>query len=246
MLIASRLPGKRGPVAIPASPLGGLPILVRPGTTDLTNASDYLELSLFLPPPEAVDGGMSVIVELGSNMGAGLTGLAHRFPDATLVGVEPDPGNAALAARNVSQFGSRAKVVCSAIWDRKADLVVQEAKGEHGFIVRERNDDDPADIEVIPALSIGQVLDAELGPETIVDYMHVTIEGTEPRAFASGDWAERVRSLRVEAHPYYGYPAADCVAQLQNLGFRAWPAPEMPEKWIYAVREPAASDQSSA
>ena len=43
-------------------------------------------------------------------MGAALTALAVRYPGATLLGVEPDPGNAALAARNVAAFGDRCKV----------------------------------------------------------------------------------------------------------------------------------------
>jgi hypothetical protein len=69
------------------------------------------------------------------------------------------------------------------------------------------------------------------------DYMHVSIEGTEPRVLgAGGAWPDRVRSLTVEVHPYFGYLAADCVGQLEALGYRAWPRPDRADKWVYAVR----------
>ena len=73
-----------------------------------------------------------------------------------------------------------------------------------------------------------------------IDYLHVTIEGTEPRVFAAGgDWRSRVRSLRVELHPYFGYGAAECIAQLEALGYRAWlaPAPAPAGKWVFAVKD---------
>lgn len=67
--------------------------------------------------------------------------------------------------------------------------------------------------------------------------MHVTIEGAEPRVFeAGGEWPQRVRSLRVELHPYFGFTADRCTALLERPGYRVWPVPEEPEKWIYAVR----------
>ncbi len=219
--------------------LGGRELYVRPGTSDLRNAGYYYRGDLFLPPPEVAGGDLQRIVELGSNMGAALTALAVRYPNATLVGVEPDPGNAALAARNVAAFGDRCKVVEAGIWDADADLVVDRDTryGEHGFTVRPRNDEDPPGLPGIRALSIDSVLGQHLPGDEQVDYMHMTIEGTEPRVLAGGGgWPGRVRSLRVEAHPELDYPAAACIADLEALGYRAWPDSRLPEKWIYAVR----------
>jgi FkbM family methyltransferase len=219
--------------------LDGRWLWVRPGTSDLRNAGYYYEGGLFLPPPELAGDQLRCIVELGSNMGAALTALAVRYPEATLLGVESDPGNAELAARNVAPFGDRCKVVEAGIWDTEADLVVDRDTryGEHGFTVRPRTEGDPAELAGIRALSVDSVLSEHVPGGEEVDYAHMTIEGTEPRVLAAGgDWPERVRSLRVEAHPEIDYPASACVSDLEALGYRAWPDPELPEKWVFAVR----------
>jgi FkbM family methyltransferase len=229
----------RAPVGVAMKALGGRELYVRPGTSDLRNAAYYYDLELFLPAPELAGEELRCIVELGSNMGAALTALAIRYPTAALLGVEPDPGNAALAARNVAPFGDRSRVVEAGIWDTDADLVVDRDTryGEHGFSVRPRTGSDPAGLAGIRARSIDSVLAEHLPGGEQVDYLHLTIEGTEPRVLAAGGaWPARVRSLRVEAHPELGYPPAACVADLEELGYRAWPDSELPQKWVFAVR----------
>lgn len=96
-------------IKVPMRELEGGSVFVRPGTTDLGNAVSYYHHGVHLPPEEAGD--LKRIVELGTNAGAALTGLAIRHPDAQLLGVEPDPGNFSVAQRNVERFGARCKVV---------------------------------------------------------------------------------------------------------------------------------------
>jgi FkbM family methyltransferase len=225
-------------IGVPMKALAGAKLLVRPGTSDLRNASYYYASSLFLPPPEIADRPLRQIAELGSNMGAALTALAVRYPEARLLGVEPDEGNAALASRNVERFGERCRIVRSGIWDEDTELIVDRdtAYGEHGFTVRPREGGDPPGETRIQALKIDTVLERYM-PDAEIDYMHISIEGTEPRVFrAGGAWPRRVMSLRVEAHPEFGYPAEDCVADLRALGYEAWPDAVLPDKWVYGIR----------
>lgn len=241
VVLAKRLRGGHGPlepIGVPMKALGGAELYVRPGASDLRNASYYYGDRLYLPPAAIAEEPLRQICELGSNMGAALTALAVHYPQARLLGAEPDPGNAALAARNVSRFGDRCRVEQAGIWDDDVELVVDRdsSYGEHGFKVRPRAASDPTTTAGIRALKIDSLLALHL-PAGEIDYMHITIEGTEPRVFAAGgDWVARVRSLRVEAHPELGYPAAACIADLEALGYRAWPDERLPEKWIYAVR----------
>jgi len=224
-------------LAIPMRELGGEDLWVRPGTSDLRNACYYYRDSLHLPPPEVAGSELRAILELGTNMGAALTALAIRYPGATVVGVEPDPGNATVARRNLERFGGRARLVEAGVWDVDADLVVDTSSphGAHGFSVRVRSPSDPAEMAGVAALSIDSLLE-ESFPQG-VDYAHISIEGTEPRVLAAGaGWAPRVRSLRIEAHPAFSYPASECVSQLEALGYRAWPDPRFPDKWVLAVR----------
>jgi len=226
------------PLAVPMRELGGQDLWARPGTSDLRNACYYYRDALHLPPPEVAGGDLRAILELGTNMGAALTALAVRYPAARVLGVEPDPGNAAVARKNLARFGERAALVEAGVWDADAELVVDTSSphGAHGFSVRVREAGDPPTVPGVAARSIDSLLDERFS-EHGVDYAHVSIEGTEPRVLAAGgSWAERIRSLRIEAHPALGYPAGECVAQLQALGYRAWPDPRFPDKWVLAVR----------
>jgi FkbM family methyltransferase len=217
--------------------LDGEELLVRPGTSDLRNAVDHYRLGLFRPP-QALDREPRQILELGSNMGASLTALAHRYPAAKVLGVEPDPGNAAIARRNVSRFGLRCRVVEAGVWDCDAELIVERGGvyGEHGFRLRPLGPEDPPCTATTTALSIDSILARHL-PEGAIDYMQFSIEATEARVFAAGgDWVERVVSLRSEAHPNLGYPAERCRDDLEALGFRSWVDPRLPDKWVFALR----------
>lgn len=241
VLLAKRL--RRGdapqkPLGVPMKALAGERLFVRPGTSDLRNASYYYGDRLYLPPEAVAGQPLRQICELGSNMGAALTALASHYPEARLLGVEPDPGNAALAALNTARFGDRCRVEQAGIWDEDVELVIDRASayGEHGFTVRPRTASDPPDSPAITALKIDTVL-AKHMPTGEIDYLHMTIEGTEPRVLsAGGDWVGRVRSLRVEAHPELGYPAQSCIAHLRALGYDSWADPQLPEKWVFAVR----------
>jgi hypothetical protein len=229
--------GPPAPVEVPMKALDGDSIFVRPGTTDLDNATDYLTLGIHLPPPEIASQDLRRLAELGSNMGAALTGLGLAYPNAELLGVEPDPGNLAVAAANVARFGGRAKLIRAGIWDENCSLVIDaDDKNEHGLVVRPAAEGDPPE-GLVPARTIDSVLSERWPGFESIDYVHVTIEGSEPTAFAApGSWPDRVRSLRVELHPYFGYGAAECIGQLEALGYRAWVAPSPPDKWVFATK----------
>jgi FkbM family methyltransferase len=218
--------------------LGGEPLLVRPGSSDLVNAVSYYSTGAYLPPPGIDDPELAAVCELGTNIGAALAALGTRYPRARLVGLEADAENARIAERNLSRFGDRASVVQRAVWSEEADLVIDRGSehGEHGFLVRPRRPEDPATEQSIRATTVERLLD-EAAPGLTIDYMHVSIEGSEPRVLGAGrGWADRVRSLRVELHPYFGFGADECIAQLEALGYTASVAPSPPGKWVFAVR----------
>lgn len=239
LMSGRRTTGAAAPVEVPIKALGGEPVFVRPGTSDLDNTVDYLSLEIHLPAPEVAGRDLRRIAELGTNMGAALTGLAYAYPRAELLGVEPDPGNVAVAELNVARFGERAKLIQAGIWDVDTSLVVEETgESEHGLVVRPATADEARAGGVVEARTIDSVLSERWPGGETVDYLHVTIEGSEPRVFAAGgDWPARVGSLRVEIHPYFGFTDADCIRLLEALGYRAWLAPSPPDKWVFATRD---------
>lgn len=220
------------PIAMRAC--GGGELYVRPGSSDLLNAIAYYSEGSELPPPGVES--PRTVVELGANCGVSLTALAFNFPEARLLGAEADAGNAAAAQHNLARFGERATIVQAAIWDESAELVVDTSAqaGEHGFLVRPAESGDPASFERLRGMTIDDLLDHHLPGDEPIDYLHVSIEGSEPRVFAAGGrWVSRVRSLRVELHPYFGFDAERCIELLEDLGFRAHEADRPPETWVF-------------
>ncbi|MCB0865669.1 MAG: FkbM family methyltransferase [Solirubrobacterales bacterium] len=232
----------RGPVLVPMRELGGESLSIRPGTSDLRNAVAYYSHRIHMPPPGVVP--TRAIVELGTNCGVALAALGHAFPDARLLGVEPDPGNVEAARANTARFGDRCEVVNSAVWSESTELVLVPSveHGDHGITVRPVSSGDDPSWARMSALTIDDVLARHLPDGESVDYMHISIEGSEPGVFdAGGRWPQRVHSLRVEVHPYFGWDQDDCIRQLTDLGYRAWAAPDPPDKWVFAVNEAARS-----
>ena len=117
-VLAKRAAGSHGVVGVPMKGLGGQDFFVRPGTSDIYNATWYYMDALYRPPP-GLDGPIETICEIGSNIGAALTALGIEYPNARLLGVEPDPGNVAVLRKNTTRFGDRCVVVQCGVWDSR-------------------------------------------------------------------------------------------------------------------------------
>jgi FkbM family methyltransferase len=241
VLVKTRLAKMRGrpfaAVAVPMKALGGAPLEIRPGTTDLQDALEFYTLDLYLPDPRAELEQPCQIVELGCNIGAALTALGVRFPRARLLGVEPAGESLALARRNTAPFGPRCTLVQVAIWDSVESLIIDRSGGHgaYGFQVRPRRPSDPPEEPAVQATDVDTLL-AEHMPDGPIDHMVLNIEGTERRVLeAGGEWLRRVRSLKIESHPEYGFSTEDCIAVLEGHGFRCTPVPRFP-KFVSAVR----------
>jgi FkbM family methyltransferase len=221
----------RYPVSLRIAELGGLPLRVRPGTTDLgTLVHDFIRFE-HLPPPPLLEADLRQVCEFGSNVGTGLAGLAARYPSARVLGVEPDRENAALARANVAAFGDRCQVVEAAIWHRSDRLAV---RGDlpSGYTVESVGET----ADAISGVTIDTLLADEMADGDI-DYICFNLEGAEGAVLeAGGEWAARTRSVRCELHPAKGFNAERCVAALRALGFRAWAEPEDWGGWGFGLR----------
>lgn len=210
-----------GPSTVPLRirRLGGRLLHLRPRTADL----QMLDLSFLterhLPPPE-LGGDPRTIVELGTNVATTLCDLAHRYPGARVLGVEPDPGNAAVARRNLAEFGDRAQLVEAAAWDTEADLTVERQRREWGLVVRPRRPGDPDRWPRVRGRPVDTLLRDFAGDDPI-DLLLMEVEGGELRLLgAAGDWAPRVRSaiVTVEEEHHGDVPATE--GALRALGFK--------------------------
>jgi len=193
---------------------------VRPGTADRW-AIETLLPPVHLPPEQIALRDVRRIWDLGANIGLTMAHLALKCPDAQIVGVELDAENAALCRRNVTPWAARCRVVEAAVWESDKEIVYGRRKGDElGFAV-EKGRDSGADGLRAKALALNSLRN---GSEDLIDYVKMDIEGAERQVLrANTQWAEGVRSIKVEVHP--PYTVQECRQDLGSLGFRTWVDP---------------------
>lgn len=218
-----RLPDGR--LSLNVRALDGGEVFIRPRTKDYEVVCQNYSTGFHHPPDEIKGEDLKVIFELGCNIGVALAWYCHRYPNATVVGVEPDPGNVEMSIANTARFGDRCKVIQAGVWSETTRLTVS-GDIEHGMVVRPAEE---GDADTIDAISIKDIVEREAPEGEDVDYMMITVEGSEREVF-KGDrsWSERVRSLRIERNPQLGGPSPQEVEQwIGELGYRAWEDPTL-------------------
>jgi FkbM family methyltransferase len=200
-------------VALKIRALDGESIVCRPSTTDCCVLWDTFIMRYHMPPNDL--GQISTILDLGSNIGTTIAHFAFLFPNARILGVEPEIGNLQVCRLNTRQWGNRCKVLHGAVWPEDG-VVTIEGKEAWGFRAHPYRDGDTA----ISAYGVSHLLD-ELGAET-VDFIKMDIEGAEMLVLKRAqDWITRVRCLKVEVH--LPYSVEECISDLTAYGFRCAP-----------------------
>ena len=165
-----------------------------------------------------------------------LAKLAVLYPVATLLEIEADPANAALARRNVAQFGDRCTIVQAAVWDHDTDLVIEGERASL-LITRKATDGEAPDATRVRGRTVSNLL-AEHMPEGPIDFMHLSVQGAEARVLAGDvDWIDRVRSIKVSLHPDVGLTREVGRARLRQFGFQAWTEPDLRGGHVLGVRD---------
>lgn len=198
-------------------PLKGARFHVRSGTADVWALPDTYLPAAHLPPPTVGADSIRTIWDLGANIGASMAHLAVRYPQARVLGVELDAGNAAVCRTNIEPWSDRCELVNGAVWTR--DGVVQyhrENVDALSFRIGEGSSDEG---ETTPAWSLNSLLERN-GNGTMIDYVKMDIEGAEQHVLRENtEWAARVRAIKIEVHE--PYTTDECVRDLRKLGFDA-------------------------
>ena len=207
------------------------PFLIRAQGDDPNALREVITYRDVMPPDGFVP---RTILNLGANIGSAIALCAAAFPDATVVGVEPDPDSAELCERNAKPYG--AKVICAAAWTDDGTVTIN---GSSPGVMRISD----RGVEV-PAVSLDALVD-EFGP----DFVTMDIEGTERDLLSRNtEWAAKVPCLNIEVHA--PYTVEQCAGDLEFLGYDVSfkPAPRAPR--VVVTREgvpgpPGASEPTS-
>ena len=219
-------------VSVRPRKIGHRSLDIRTVGSDARVLFDALVHEYHLPPGDVAaslrnrrDGSQPWILDLGANIGVTMAHYAHLFPDAMVVGVELDAGNAALCRRNVAAWAPRCTVIEGAVWTE--DGVVEyelQPEAQYAMAARPVSAGGQLSLRQAAAFSLNGILahHRAAGP---VDFLKMDVEGAERELLTKNvDWASRVRAMKVELHGDYA-PAA-CVADLRHLGFAARPDTE--------------------
>lgn len=175
------------------------PVHVRPRDSDLDVFTQvfveehYAGVHLHRP-----DG---LIVDCGANVGLSAAYFLSRFPAATVIAVEPDPGNFALLEKNLAPYGRRARPVRAAVWPCEGPLQLRSSRYDDGRSwARQVEESRSTEQETICGRSIDSLL-AESGFDRI-SILKMDIEGAEVPIFRSScdGWLTRTECLAVELH----------------------------------------------
>lgn len=233
---SDRLLASKRMVQVRFRALNGVPVKLRPGTQDDGLAHDAFFKAHHLPPSSLEAKDLRVIWDLGANVGLTMAHMASLFPGARIVGVELDEDNVRLCRENIAVWGARCEIIHAAVWVADGTVAYERRAGhEQSFHVAEdvvspaaEGTRAPASLHAAtttlhsqaPAMSLNTLL-ARTAAEQI-DYVKMDIEGAEARVLKEhAEWAERVRSIKVEVHAPYG--VAECSDDLQRLGFEPQP-----------------------
>jgi FkbM family methyltransferase len=175
------------------------PIYFRHGTSDAQVVRQIFMKEEYACVSREAD--VRFIVDCGANIGLSAFYLLSRYPRATLVAIEPDPGNVAMVRRNLAAFGSRAHVLQAGVWSRECGLKIERGLfgdgAEWSFQVRPCRGGETPDVE---AVGIAGVMERHRLDR--IDLLKIDIERSEIEVFGHGcdDWLSRTRNLAIELH----------------------------------------------
>jgi FkbM family methyltransferase len=187
------------------------PFEVRAAYDDLNVLREIVTYRDVMPPADFTP---TSILDVGANIGAAIALLATEYPDAAIVGVEADEGNARLCERNIKPYAAR--VVHAAAWSQDGTVTLGGRSPSRLHV-------GGGDTEV-QAMSMNRLV-----ADTRPDFIVMDIEGGEQHLLAhETDWASDVQCVSDEVHETY--TSDECIRDLRRLGFDATlkPAPRDP------------------
>ena len=185
-------------------PASGAPLVVRLGTSDINVFTDIHRRHEygwnFGSPPK-------VIVDAGAYIGLSTSFFATRYPDATIIAIEPDEENFELLVRNTTRH-SNVHTVRAALWAESGSVSLMDpGHGAWGLRLLESDESSAVDAEAIHlpgsrsvrAVTITEII-RDYNLEKI-DLLKVDVEGSEKEIFANANpWIDSVEAICLELH----------------------------------------------
>jgi FkbM family methyltransferase len=137
------------------------------------------------------------IIDAGSNVGYSCLYFASIFPDATIIGIEPETRNFKQLKFNTANY-KNIKCIQAGIWHQDAFISIKdENESSASFEVQENNNDQKSGLRGITIDSIATENNFDS-----IDILKIDIEGAEFNLFSSNPhtWLDKTRCVIIELH----------------------------------------------
>ena len=152
------------------------------------------EYALNIPPA-----GIKTIIDGGSNIGLAAVYFARLFPEAKIIGIEPDENNYQLAVKNTKAL-PQVKLIKAGLWSKVCMLKTKfdSALGEWGITV----EDEASGTGGLQAFTIDHIMNEYKLDH--IDILKLDVEGAEYEIFSSAnpEWIRKTRYIVIELHDY--------------------------------------------
>ncbi len=142
-----------------------------------------------------------LIVDCGAHVGYASAYFLTRFPDASLIALEPDPDHFAVLQANLAPFGDRVRLVNGAIWSHPAEMVLTEPSSRESRPGKARvRLPLPGETPSVTAQDLATLL--EQNGRGRVSLLRMNVGGAEAVVFRFGfqAWIDKVDCLVVDLH----------------------------------------------
>ena len=139
-----------------------------------------------------------LIIDAGANIGDESIRFRYFHPDATIVAIEPDPGNFRLLEKN-TESDSNTVTLLKGLWSRECTLKLIPGISNEAFSVSEVSDG-TGDLEAISIDAILALPSIRARGFTEIDILKLDIEGAEYEIFSRNyeSWIHQIKVLIVE------------------------------------------------
>jgi len=183
-------------IDIPAR-FSGAPLLLRNCAADIGAFYKIFAWKEYHLSPDSLPNPVRSIMDLGSNIGFSLVYFASQFPEAQIVGLEPDSANYKLLKSNTKSI-SNLNLIRGGAWKKSCSLEIENPGARpDSYRLCECAPNTPGSVS---AFSIPELL--ELHQLKEIDLLKVDIEGAEVQLFSEEceKWLPKVHTLIIELH----------------------------------------------
>ena len=187
----------RVPVTVTIS---GVRVIIRAGTSDLQVALSCLGGEFDQLCRAITTLRHRLVIDAGGYIGTAAIAFARRYPNATIVTLEPNAANYEVLVKNTASWPSIVAKRAALTPEPGSAMLHDRGTGNWGFTLVEKADDGPTSpIEKVPCITVDQLLE-EIGADGI-DIFKIDIEGGEHALLSRNiGWIKKTSGICIELH----------------------------------------------